>query len=76
MAIAPPPVVLNTPDLVGYAQQLKAQKQERDNRLAEYLGKFTKAQGQLLDGVRPEVQKAWDEVQSLSTEVEMNDSPM
>ena len=75
MAIAPPPVVLNTPDLVGYAQQLKAQKQERENRLAEYLGKFTKAQGQLLDGVRPEVQKAWDEVQALSTEVEMNDSP-
>lgn len=75
MAIAPPPVLLNTPDLVGYAQQLKAQKQERDNQLAEYLSKFNKAQGQLLDGVRPEIQKAWDEVQSLSTEVEMNDSP-
>lgn len=75
MAIAPPPVVLNVPDLVGYAQQLKAQKEAKQNQLTEYLSKFTKEKGQLLDGVRPEVQKAWDEVQSLSTEVEMNDSP-
>jgi hypothetical protein len=75
MAIAPPPVVLNVPDLVGYAQQLKAQKEEKQNQLTNYLSKFTKEKGQLLDGVRPEVQKAWDEVQALSTEVEMNDSP-
>jgi hypothetical protein len=43
--------------------------------LADYLGKFTKKQGALLDGVRPEVQKAWDEVEKLSIDLEMGDSP-
>jgi len=75
MAIAPAPVVVNTPDLIGYARQLKQQELERQNQLADYLGKFTKKQGQLLDGVRPEVQKAWDEVEKLSIDLEMGDSP-
>ena len=43
--------------------------------MADYLGKFTKKQGALLDGVRPEVQKAWDEVEKLSIDLEMGDSP-
>lgn len=75
MAIAPAPVVVNTPDLIGYARQLKQQELERQNQLADYLGKFTKKQGALLDGVRPEVQKAWDEVEKLSIDLEMGDSP-
>jgi hypothetical protein len=75
MAIAPAPVVVNTPDLIGYARQLKQQELERQNQLADYLGKFTKKQGQLLDGVRPEVQKAWDDVENLSIDLEMNDTP-
>ena len=75
MAIAPAPVVVNTPDLIGYARQLKQQELERQNQMADYLGKFTKKQGQLLDGVRPEVQKAWDEVEKLSIDLEMGDSP-
>lgn len=75
MAIAPAPVVVNTPDLIGYARQLKQQELERQNQLADYLSKFTKKQGQLLDGVRPEVQKAWDEVEQLSIDLEMGDSP-
>jgi hypothetical protein len=75
MAIAPAPVVVNTPDLIGYARQLKQQELERQNQLADYLGKFTKKQGQLLDGVRPEVQKAWNDVENLSIDLEMNDTP-
>jgi hypothetical protein len=46
MAIAPAPVVVNTPDLIGYARQLKQQELERQNQMADYLGKFTKKQGQ------------------------------
>ena len=75
MAIAPAPVVVNTPDLIGYARQLKQQELERQNQMADYLGKFTKKQGALLDGVRPEVQRAWDEVEKLSIDLEMGDSP-
>jgi hypothetical protein len=75
MAVTPISTPLNVPDLVGYARQLKEQERERQNQLAEYLGKFTKRQGQLLDGVRPEVQKAWDDVENLSIDLEMNDTP-
>jgi hypothetical protein len=75
MAVTPISTPLNVPDLVGYARQLKEQERERQNQLAEYLGKFTKRQGQLLDGVRPEVQKAWNDVENLSIDLEMNDTP-
>ena len=75
MAVTPISTPLNVPDLVGYARQLKEQERERQNQLAEYLGKFSKRQGQLLDGVRPEVQKAWNDVENLSIDLEMNDTP-
>ena len=75
MAVTPISTQLNVPDLVGYARQLKEQERERQNQLAEYLGKFSKRQGQLLDGVRPEVQKAWNDVENLSIDLEMNDTP-
>jgi hypothetical protein len=75
MAVTPISTPLNVPDLVGYARQLKEQERLRQNQMADYLGKFTKKQGQLLDGVRPEVQKAWDEVEKLSIDLEMGDSP-
>ena len=75
MAVTPISTPLNVPDLVGYARQLKEQERLRQNELADYLGKFSKRQGQLLDGVRPEVQKAWNDVENLSIDLEMNDTP-
>jgi hypothetical protein len=75
MAVTPISTQLNVPDLVGYARQLKEQERERQNQLADYLGKFSKRQGQLLDGVRPEVQRAWNDVENLSIDLEMNDTP-
>jgi hypothetical protein len=69
-----PSGVVNIPDIIGYAEQLRKSKKEEQDRLADYLGRFAKKDGLILDGAKQSVQAAYNNVEKAMVEVEMNDN--
>lgn len=69
-----PSGVVNMPDLVGYAENLRQVRKQEEDRLAEYLGKFAKKEGLILDGAKQAVQSLYNDVEKAMIEVELNDN--
>lgn len=70
-----PANIIQTPDFGGLAKQyIDRQRQEEANKNA-FLDQFEQTQGLYLDGDRPAVQSAWNDVQKAIDIVAENDSP-
>ncbi len=59
-------------DLGAQYEAAKARREEAENRKLEYLSQFKRVRGPLTDGLKPEIQKRWDSIESLLDEGDMS----
>lgn len=59
-------------DLGAQYEAAKARREEAENRKLEYLSQFKRVRGPLTDGLKPEIQKRWDAIETLLDEGDMS----